>query len=320
MRHAIFGGSRSTGDSWNAWARGWLQVEASTKRVFKCEYTQALVDSFKWQNTAVDEVRKGRKAAGITQVTSARLTRFDGVIFNLVKNSGCCFYILFNDSGLELIYVFNIIESGGIVKVVYWRVLSTSQAIVECPSYHDVTETGTRAGGGLAPVSLLGRKSLESLKSAQDQDGSHRSKPVFHRGNNALEAPAEYLVGVVGWMTDRANRDAEFQSEDTMLVQNLRRSVLTSIRSLDDIDVVVAGDWFFDDKQQEEPEIDLDRPLAAQHRKRKDCKRKEQEPTKVDTGNCGGSKLACRKHTRLDDSNAMMTMPLRLQVVHKVDA
>ena len=305
MRHDIFGGAESTGKNSHEWARSLL--DAQRKAVFKGAFVQALMDTYAWKDTAVSSIKKGRRVNGIQTVVSAQLTRLDNVSFNLVKNSGVCFYIMANDDGLELIDVFNIIEKNGVIKAVYWRVLSTRQAIQDCPSNKDVTDSGTRLNGALVPVCLRGRAFLRQMQRIQEQDTSARRKFVFHRGDNALEVAASCIVGVVASMTDGANRDPDSRSSDDTLLRDLKRTVLPSITSLDGIDVVIAGDWFVDDKCPAEPEssevLCHSEERSSGTRKRKERMDAEMSKRQADTPSTGAWRRSTRNTHALDDDD-----------------
>lgn len=168
------------------------------------------------------------------------LTRMDNLQFPLIRNSGCLFYVLFETTGLELIYVTEVYKSAANkLMAKYCRVLSTRRAAEESDREEDIQEVIAASSREVNTI-RRGRAWLRDL--AEQQDKEQTPSCTFHRGDVSYTTEACNLVGFVGWRTAGTS--------DQVLLTKINGSIpatySSKIRSLADIDSVICGDDFSD--------------------------------------------------------------------------
>jgi hypothetical protein len=212
---------------------------------WKLSYTRSLLQKSPWKATenSAGEYRSRRKskkgpAADSHMVINRQviLTRMDGQSFPLMKESGCLFYVLFEMTGLELIYVTEIFKTAANkLMVKYCRVLSTKRAAEECEHEHDIQQKLTIQNCSIN-TNRLGRASLRELSGLQAQGGKRRT---FHRGDVTYETEACNIVGFIGWSP------AGNVACDASMLKNIKCHIPT-VQSLKEVDWVYCGDDFSD--------------------------------------------------------------------------
>lgn len=213
---------------------------------FKGIYAQVLCRKSPWIDTVIEKVvRHGTCTLGDgskpTCYESASLRRMDEMAFSLVpsqfQETGLSvFYVLNNDTGLELISVDKIFcrhsmrVKGALQKleVQYFRVKSTVEAAEDCDREEDYI-SGQHA--------LLGSSSLQKCRLDQ-MDRNLISRTTYHVGDVPFWTSACNIVGLVG------GTKYPIRAMQESLFDNLKS--LCSIRRLDDVDWVHVGDRFSD--------------------------------------------------------------------------
>jgi hypothetical protein len=229
--------------------------QAGAESHYKLSYIRFLLRKFAWENTKIDDPSPPPQKSGKAQkgkkisVKSARLTRLDGVPFPLVAR-GVLFYVVFEVTGLELIYVEEIYwkMNGGSheLTVDYTRVLSTKAARDECKGESDL-ETEIKAASSVVRTRRLGGRSLEAAVNMQANSSSFRL--TFHRGDVIHTIPACNIVGFIGWGNVPSDRCSVSAAEDAdmakELLQQIRRTH-PNVKTIKDIDWVYCGCDFSD--------------------------------------------------------------------------
>jgi hypothetical protein len=221
--------------------------EAARASRYKLSYIRFLLRTTKWKDSVTKAPSKPRtvRASQKKTVKAATLLRLDGVAFQLVPSS-VLFYVMFEATGLELIYVNRIYWASGQERkgepslwVDFTRVLSTANARVECDREEDLIET-IDIPGGVVNTRRLGGKSLDRLLATQESHLPASSlRPTFHRGDCMMSTSASNIVGFVGW----SHRDAHTAADsDSAIEKSLLPQIQQTQRDVSDIRLV---DWVF---------------------------------------------------------------------------
>lgn len=218
---------------------------------WKLDYIWYLLKANKWSDCMVEAPSERKNKAKILH-----LTRMDQAKFPLLVGNNL-FYVLYGDSGMELINVESIMykildsEQDGVHRllsskkpakqwcVTYSRCLHTKKAIVECDRKNDFSSANQN--GMMRPMSL-GSESLKSILERQPKGG----RLIFHKGDVPYETAAKYIVGFVGW--DSMSSEAESQESLSDLLRkinsNLCKQTNLKIQNLSEIDWVYCGQDF----------------------------------------------------------------------------
>ena len=151
-------------------------------------------------------------------------------------NSGNRFFVLWGDSGLELILITKLFKpkdgKKDVVMAQYFRVQSTKAALQEANSEEDVRLT-QQAGGRSVYLKYLGKKSLRALLNKESKGDRGLIGRTFHAGGVLLETKVETIVSFVGWVPEAAKSDTKVDIAKAL-----------NVSSLTDIDWVFSGEPF----------------------------------------------------------------------------
>jgi len=187
------------------------------------------------------------------KISSIALERLDGLKFRVVKESGNTFQVLYEQTGLELIWVTELFKekkrqrkatkhgSFSGVKAKFVRVVRTDRAIDDAPSEDDLIlscEVKDRQSIGIAS---MGKRSLRRCLELQSRLTKELRNRTFHWGNVTYETDVENLVGIVAWIKEGENQN-----------KTMHRELLEHVRSRctfggnPSMDLVFCGDPFDD--------------------------------------------------------------------------
>jgi len=223
---------------------------------WKLDYIWHLLKRNKWRDSEVS-------GPANTKIRSPVLTlkRLDGETFPLTQCTNL-FYVLFGDSGLELIYIESIdfktldLETSDEMRsllvrkqpevqwcVRYTRCLRTQKAI-ECCTPRD---TVVRNANGVNRQASLGKTSLKRLLRTKDP------RLIFHRGDVPYETAAKNIVGFVGWDSAVSSvADSDFKAVLKSITTNLtHRSTSFQVQKPADMDWVYCGQDFSEEVQSD---------------------------------------------------------------------
>lgn len=196
------------------------------------------------------------KAPKIQQFKEATLTRLDREQFHLVPG-GVLAYVLYEITGLELIYVDSIFRERNCkdLKVSYTRVLSTIQARDQCRGNDDLVEQMACQDGRSVTTTRLGNRSLSEVhkKSAKN------SRLTFHRGDYPYVACASCIVGFIGLREVARQGGKVTDTEDKRHARELLpavKKVQPHVKAIEDFDWVYWGADFSDQDPNEEPDVE----------------------------------------------------------------
>jgi len=201
----------------------WPQVQ---KRGYsaRCDYTRLMLQTFKWKPSQVTTYKSVEGKGDV-----CTLKRLDGLSISVTVNSGNRFFVLWGDSGLELILITKLFKSG---MAQYFRVQSTKAALQEANSEEDVRLT-QQAGGRSVYLKYLGKKSLRALLNKESKGDRGLIGRTFHAGGVLLETKVENIVSFVGWVPEAAKSDTKVDIAKAL-----------NVSSLTDIDWVFSGEPF----------------------------------------------------------------------------
>ena len=220
---------------------------AQTASRWKLDYIWHLLKRNKWRDSEVSGPANTK-----TRDPVLTLKRLDGEKFPLTKCTNL-FYVLFGDSGLELINIESIVlksldlENSDEMRslftskkpevqwcVKYTRCLHTQKAIECCTSRDTVVKN---ANGVNRPTSL-GKKSLRKLLNDKKDLGL-----IFHKGDFPYETAAKNIVGFVGWDSAASIvADSDFKAVHKRINANLtQRTTGFQIQKPADMDWVYCG-------------------------------------------------------------------------------
>ena len=208
----------------------WPQVKKRGNPA-RCDYTRLLLQTFRWVPSQVTAVKNVEG-----KVDTCTLKRLDGLSISIPVNSGNRFFVLWGDSGLELILITKLFIPRGKkqddMMARYFRVQSTKAALQEANSEGDVRLT-QQAGGRSVHLKYLGQKSLRALLTKESKGDRRSIGRTFHAGGVLLETKVENIVSFVGWVPEAAKSDTK---------EDIARAL--NVSSLTDIDWVFSGEPF----------------------------------------------------------------------------
>ena len=216
---------------------------------WKLNSIRNLIMKQEWRKTSVVHVPETQKFKGKAPI----LSRMDGLKFPLVKSKHHVLYVFYNDAGLELIFVEEILQNkdkaekkngGRGLCVRYTRVLSTAEAQKQCKSEanHKVKNTS-----GISQLISLGAKALQDILAKQKERKDQRT--IFHRGDVPFETSAENIVGFVPWDSacdSVCGEMAEAEENSVLTKLNAEMKLDTKLKSLKEVDMVWLGSDFSD--------------------------------------------------------------------------
>ena len=226
----------------------WAEVKKAGKPAH-CDYSRLLLQTYKWKPSVVSNVRyagheSSRSAGRERSVSFLTLTRLDKFQFLVVSNSGNRFYVLWEISGLELIFITRLFKKGDHMMAEYFRVQSTETALEEAFSAEDLQLSQRLAGGRTGYHTYLGKESLLALKNRESSGDRRWIGRTFHTGSVLIETNVENIVSFVGWVPEKSKNDSI-----TEILKELKVSRIT------DIDWVFSGDSFNEKPFQNEEVI-----------------------------------------------------------------
>ena len=242
--------------------------EAKRESRYKLSYTRFLFRSEKWKDTEIVSPpppaeaikgsrgggRKTRAAEEEKTVKKATLKRQDGLSFDLITG-GVHFYVLFEVTGLELIYVQRIFwgigENKGKLCVEFSRVLSTQEASECTPDEEDLVANVRLDDGSTTHTTRLGRKSLDAAVKKLNEIPQKNERPIFHRGDWPIQTRACNIVGFVAWSSVGDHPRFVPKDERDEMERILLQSVTATqpkIKKMAEIDWVFCGADFSDNK------------------------------------------------------------------------
>jgi hypothetical protein len=210
--------------------KSWPQVKKRGNPA-RCDYTRLLLQTFRWVPSQITAVKNVEGT-----VDTCTLKRLDGLSISIPVNSGNRFFVLWGDSGLELILITKLFIPRGKkqddMMARYFRVQSTKAALQEANSEGDVRLT-QQAGGRSVHLKYLGQKSLRALLTKESKGDRRSIGRTFHAGGVLLETKVENIVSFVGWVPEAAKSDTK---------EDIARAL--NVSSLTDIDWVFSGEPF----------------------------------------------------------------------------
>jgi hypothetical protein len=238
---------------------------AKTTSRHRLSYIRYLLQTETWKDSQVsaqdashpkERPRNGKDSK--TPVKEAWVKRLDGTSFRLVKE-GVLFYVLYEVTGLELIYVQDIYWKSERGRKELWvdftRVLSTLRASEQCDRDDDLVENVIRGDETVVRTARLGARSLRTLLEQQRGLPSQRSNSrlTFHRGDVLHQTCAHNIVGFVGWSSltgypHAVSRDEEIARAHELLSKmcQVAHGGSEEIRNINEIDWVYCGGDFSD--------------------------------------------------------------------------
>ena len=223
--------------------------DAKTASRWKLDYIWHLLKKNKWKASEVT-------APAIARAQNPVLTlkRLDGITFPVAKCANL-FYVIFGDSGLELINIEKIAmktlddETSDAIScllrkkkrevqwcVTYTRCLRTEEAIANSTKCEHVAKNEH----GVNRPASLGRTSLRKIWNQDDR------RLIFHKGDFPYETAAENIVGFVGWDSAVSSEaDSDFKDVLKNISTNLtHRNTSFQVQKAGDMDWVYCGPDF----------------------------------------------------------------------------
>ena len=222
----------------------WQQVKAIGNPA-RCDYTRLLLQSFKWKPSVVTnpQIFEG-------SVVSCTLTRLDKLAFSVMENSGNRLFVLWEVSGLELIFITQLFRREGDLMARYFRVQSTKAALEEASGARDVNISQTISDGKTVYHNYLGKESLSALLNRESIGRRRLIGRTFHAGSVLQETKVENIVSFVGWVPERMKTDS---------MADIASALKLAVKKCENIDWVFYGDSFNELTLENEEENEEDK-------------------------------------------------------------
>ena len=160
-------------------------------------------------NVRYEGHESSRSAGRKRSVFFLTLTRLDKFQFLVVSNSGNRFYVLWEISGLELIFITRLFKKGDHMMAQNFRVQSTETAPGEAFSAEELQRSQRLAGGRTGYHTHLGKeRGLLALKNRESSGDRRWIGRTFHTGSVLIETNVENIVSFVGWVPEKSKNDS----------------------------------------------------------------------------------------------------------------
>ena len=177
----------------------WDSLKSTTsEKCLQCIYTLRMLQQREWKDSKVTARQKigASKSGSLIYYDSVTLQRVDDVKFDVIKESGNTFQIVYLEDGLHCIWITSLFQKKGKIRAQYYRAVRTQIAIEETPYEDDLVFDGN------AKQKHMGARSLRNLLAREMHYQEKSRNRTFHWGNVLHETDVGNVVGVVAWISE----------------------------------------------------------------------------------------------------------------------
>ena len=176
----------------------WESFKNKTESCLRCLYTLRMLQQREWKDSVVTAKQKAgvSKSGSLIFFDSVTLQRLDGIKFDVKKESGNTFQIVYLEDGLHCIWITSLFQKNGKIRAQYYRAVSTQKAIDETPYDDDlVFNENTKQ-------KHMGARNLRNLLEKEALYPPDSRGRTFHWGNVLRETDVGNVVGGVAWISE----------------------------------------------------------------------------------------------------------------------
>ena len=229
----------------------WDSLKSTTsEKCLRCIYTLRMLQQREWKDSKVTARQKigASKSGSLIYYDSVTLQRVDDVKFDVIKESGNTFQIVYLEDGLHCIWITSLFQKKGKIRAQYYRAVRTQIAIEETPYEDDLVFYGS------AKQKHMGARSLRNLLAREMHYQEKSRNRTFHWGNVLHETDVGNVVGVVAWISEEFwNNPSDGLSQLKVECTSEKSANLNWLRqNINKMDWVFCGRPF-NEKDQEPP-------------------------------------------------------------------